>query len=94
VVQNGGLHLIKIELEVKLKMIPIQAQPVKRPDIIAPHLAVDVIHDVELPEDAIPPLSAIRFALLHGANYNDPASFQSRSYQQIKSSWGRGSVFK
>ncbi|WP_347238704.1 cyanobactin biosynthesis system PatB/AcyB/McaB family protein [Anabaena sp. FACHB-1391] len=31
-------------------------------------------------------LVSIRMDLLHGANYNDPAAFQNRSYQQIKSS--------
>lgn len=70
-------------------MIPKQAKPVKRPDVIAPHLVVDVINDaatVLSDPSAIPSLSVIRLELLHGANYNDPASFQSRSYQKIKSS--------
>ncbi|WRH67766.1 MAG: hypothetical protein RSE13_05370 [Planktothrix sp. GU0601_MAG3] len=31
-------------------------------------------------------LLAIRLKLLHGANYNDPAAFAHRSYQQLKSS--------
>jgi cyanobactin biosynthesis protein (PatB/AcyB/McaB family) len=78
-------------------MIPKQAKPVKRPDVIALHLVVDVINDAapRLSDPAaISTLSGIRLALYHGANYNDPAAFQSRSYQQIKSSWGCGSFLK
>lgn len=35
-------------------------------------------------------LMAIRIDLLHGANFNDPAAFQYRSYQQLKTSCGCG----
>ncbi|WP_313959083.1 cyanobactin biosynthesis system PatB/AcyB/McaB family protein [Umezakia ovalisporum] len=48
--------------------------------MIYPHRCVDVIHG------RVEDLVHIRMDLLHGANYNDPAAFQNRSYQQIKSS--------
>lgn len=44
----------------------------------------DVIHG------RVEDLVSIRMDLLHGANYNDPAAFQYRSYQQFKSSCGCG----
>ncbi|BAZ84287.1 cyanobactin biosynthesis system PatB/AcyB/McaB family protein [Dolichospermum compactum] len=47
-------------------------------------LGEDVIHG------RIEDLVSIRMDLLHGANYNDPAAFQNRSYQQIKSSCSYG----
>jgi cyanobactin biosynthesis protein (PatB/AcyB/McaB family) len=62
--------------------LPKLSPPVKRPDIIYPHRAVDVIHG------EIEDLVKIRMKLLHGANYNDPAAFEYRSYQKIKSSCG------
>lgn len=58
--------------------LPKQAAPVKRPDIIYPHRAVDVVHGTG--EE----LLAIRMHLLHGANFNDPPQFQFRSYEQLK----------
>lgn len=50
--------------------LPIQARPVKRPEIIEPYKTVDVTN-------AAPPgnkysLLNIRIDLLHGANYNAP----------------------
>jgi cyanobactin biosynthesis protein (PatB/AcyB/McaB family) len=60
--------------------LPNLSPPVKRPDIIYPHRSVDVIHGTEAE------LLHIRLQLLHGANYNDPAAFVNRSYQQLKSS--------
>ncbi len=60
--------------------LPKLSRPVKRPDIIYPHHAADVIHGT------VEDLVSIRMKLLHGANYNDPAAFQYRSYQQLKSS--------
>jgi len=62
--------------------LPKQSPPVKRPDIIYPHRSVDVIHGRE--EDLV----SIPMDLLHGANYNDPAAFAYRSYDQLKSSCG------
>lgn len=64
--------------------LPKLSPPVKRPDIIYPHRSVDVIHG------RVEDLVSILMDLLHGANYNDPAAFQNRSYQQIKSSCGYG----
>lgn len=60
--------------------LPKLSPPVKRPDIIYPHKSVDVIHGT--PEDLV----AIRMDLMHGANYNDPAQFQHKSYRQIMGS--------
>jgi cyanobactin biosynthesis protein (PatB/AcyB/McaB family) len=64
--------------------LPLLSPPVQRPDIIYPHRAVDVIHG------RVEDLVGIRMDLLHGANYNDPAAFANRSYQQFKSSCGCG----
>lgn len=56
---------------------PKQAPPVKRPHFIQPALTVDVENgDLE-------DLVHIRMDLLHGANYNDPAVFAQRSYNQV-----------
>ncbi|CBN56373.1 MULTISPECIES: cyanobactin biosynthesis system PatB/AcyB/McaB family protein [Kamptonema] len=62
--------------------LPNLSPPVKRPDIIHPHQAVDVIHGT------VEDLVRIRMDLLYGANFNDPAAFAHRSYQQVKSSSG------
>lgn len=60
--------------------LPKQSPPVKRPDLIQPHEAVDVVHgDVEA-------LVNVRMKLLHGANFNDPAAFHYRTYNQLKTS--------
>jgi cyanobactin biosynthesis protein (PatB/AcyB/McaB family) len=64
--------------------LPKLSPPVKRPDIIHPHQAVDVIHGT------VEDLVHIRMDLLYGANYNDPAAFAYGSYQQFKSSCGFG----
>ncbi|WP_228051735.1 cyanobactin biosynthesis system PatB/AcyB/McaB family protein [Sphaerospermopsis aphanizomenoides] len=78
----GDIAVSKIQnLQSKIDMrLPKLSPPVKRPDIIYPHRSVDVIHG------RVEDLVHIRMDLLHGANYNDPAAFQNRSYQQIKSS--------
>lgn len=60
--------------------LPKLSPPVKRPDIIYPHQAVDVIHGT------VEDLVQIRMDLLYGANFNDPAAFAYRSYHQVKSS--------
>ncbi|MEG4207990.1 cyanobactin biosynthesis system PatB/AcyB/McaB family protein [Microcoleus sp. Pol7_A1] len=62
--------------------LPKLSPPVKRPDIIHPYRAVDVIHGT------VEDLVRIRMDLLYGANFNDPAAFAYRSYQQLKSSSG------
>jgi cyanobactin biosynthesis protein (PatB/AcyB/McaB family) len=64
--------------------LPKLAPPVKRPDIIHPHRSVDVIHGT------VEDLVRIRMDLLYGANFNDPAAFAYRSYDQLKSSSGCG----
>ncbi|MCU0546306.1 MAG: cyanobactin biosynthesis system PatB/AcyB/McaB family protein [Oscillatoriaceae cyanobacterium Prado104] len=43
-----------------------------------PHRAVDVVNGT------VEGLVRVRMKLLHGANFNDPAAFEHRSYQQIK----------
>jgi len=61
-----------------MKRLPIQAPPVKRPDLIQPHTAVDVEHGTA--EDLV----SIRSRLTHGANYNDPPALRMPDYQQMK----------
>ncbi|CDM96168.1 MAG: cyanobactin biosynthesis system PatB/AcyB/McaB family protein [Limnospira sp. PMC 1291.21] len=56
---------------------PKQSAPVKRPHFTQPALAVD------LEDGEIEDLVHIRMDLLHGANYNDPAVFAPRSYNQV-----------
>lgn len=51
---------------------PVLAPPVRRGEVLHPHRCVNV-HD-GTPEE----LFAIRMALLHGANYNDPPYFRFR----------------
>ena len=67
--------------------LPKQAAPVKIPDIISPHLAVDVEHGRG--QDLV----AIRMDLMHGANYNDPAPYNYPTYNQIMSSGWGGNYF-
>lgn len=56
---------------------PKQSPPVQRPHFVQPGICVDVENG--RPEDLV----AIRIDLLHGANYNDPAVFAQRSYNQV-----------
>lgn len=56
---------------------PILSKPVKRPHFIDPSTCVDVVHG------ARDNLLSVGIALIHGANHNDPARFESPSYQQI-----------
>ncbi|TVU52641.1 MAG: cyanobactin biosynthesis system PatB/AcyB/McaB family protein [Arthrospira sp. PLM2.Bin9] len=63
---------------------PKQSAPVKRPHFIQPALAVD------LEDGEIEDLVHIRMDLLHGANYNDPAVFAQRSYNQVMHSGWSG----
>lgn len=53
----------------KASMLPVQAAPVRRPELVLPHQTLDVVNGD--PED----LFYARIYLLHGANYNDPAGF-------------------
>ena len=57
--------------------LPKQVPPVKRPHFTQPALAVDVVNG--RPQDLV----AIRMDLLHAANYNDPAAYVSRNYNQV-----------
>jgi cyanobactin biosynthesis protein (PatB/AcyB/McaB family) len=82
----------------KTMRLPILAAPVKRFDVtqgtikrddpesvyIYPHRTVDVTLGTTAD------LVAIRIDLLHGANFNDPAAHQHRTYQQFKSSCAYG----
>jgi cyanobactin biosynthesis protein (PatB/AcyB/McaB family) len=57
---------------------PIQAKPVKRPELIQPHTTVDVEYrDAE-------GLVSIRSRLTHGANYNDPPALRVPTYHRVK----------
>jgi cyanobactin biosynthesis protein (PatB/AcyB/McaB family) len=56
---------------------PKQAPPVERPHFIQPATCVDVENGT------LESLVHIRMDLLHGANYNDPAVFAQRSYNQV-----------
>lgn len=49
--------------------LPTQAPPVRRPELVEPHLVVDVVHGT--PEQLV----AMRIRLLHGADFNDPAPY-------------------
>ncbi|WP_339380792.1 cyanobactin biosynthesis system PatB/AcyB/McaB family protein [Coleofasciculus sp. FACHB-125] len=44
------------------------------------HEAVDVVHGF------VEELVNVRMKLQHGANYNDPAAFEYRTYNQLKTS--------
>lgn len=48
---------------------PMQAPPVRRPELVHPHRVVDVVHGT--PRQLV----AMRMRLMHGANFNDPAPF-------------------
>ncbi len=65
-----------------LSLLPIQSPPVKRGEIVQPHRAVDVNHGS--PEA----LFAVRMALLHGANYNDPAAFDHAAARRFGCGFG------
>ena len=49
---------------------PPQCAPVRRPDLVAPHRVVDVLHGTKQHQ------IDVRIALMHGANYNDPMCWQ------------------
>ena len=58
--------------------LPIQAKPVKRPELIQPHTTVDVEYrDAE-------GLVSIRSRLTYGANYNDPPALRMPTYVRMK----------
>ena len=61
----------------KTMTLPKQTPPVKRPHFLQPATCVDVEHG------SVESLVSIRMKLLHGANYNDPAAYALRSYNQV-----------
>ncbi|MEV5573892.1 cyanobactin biosynthesis system PatB/AcyB/McaB family protein [Spirillospora sp. NPDC052269] len=68
-------------------LLPIQAPPVKRPELVEPRRTVDVLHGT--PKHLI----NIRMMLTHGANFNDPAPFAPAYMHMRMSAWcsgGRG----
>ncbi len=67
--------------------LPKQSAPVHRPHFVRPGTCVDLENG--LPEDLV----AIRIDLLHGANFNDPAVFAPRSYNQVMHSGRCGSGY-
>lgn len=63
-------------------VMPKQAPPVRRPQLIQPHHAVDVVHGK--PDQLV----AMRIGLMHGANFNDPQSFAYPSMERMRlSAW-------
>ncbi|AFY58673.1 hypothetical protein Riv7116_6331 [Rivularia sp. PCC 7116] len=60
--------------------LPYLSPPVKRPHFMQPATSVD------LENGRLEDLVHIRMDLLHGANYNDPAAFEYRSYNQVMTS--------
>ncbi len=62
--------------------LPPQHPPVKRPDLIHPHRAVDVDRGTETQ------VVKVRIDLLHGANYNDPPYYRHPAYQvMVPTAW-------
>ncbi|RAY11557.1 cyanobactin biosynthesis system PatB/AcyB/McaB family protein [Actinomadura craniellae] len=59
-------------------LLPKQAAPVRRPELIHPHRTVDVVHGT--PEQLI----AMRLRLVHGANFNDPQRFEYPSFDRMR----------
>jgi cyanobactin biosynthesis protein (PatB/AcyB/McaB family) len=58
--------------------LPIQAKPVKRPEMIQPHTTVHVEYrDME-------GLASVRSRLTYGANYNDPPALRIPTYHRVK----------
>ncbi|MGR3624366.1 cyanobactin biosynthesis system PatB/AcyB/McaB family protein [Pseudophaeobacter sp.] len=70
-----------------MALFPILSKPVSRKlfDFVDPTTCVDVWHGEE------DHLISVAIHLIHGANYNDPAVFQSPGYQQVMRS-GAGSA--
>ena len=58
--------------------IPLQAPPINRHDIIAPHSVIDLRHNSR------EQLIGFQMDLLHGANFNDPQPFRVMSYANAK----------
>lgn len=58
--------------------MPPQAPPVRRPELVRPHHAVEITHGT--PEQLV----RVRMALTHGANFNDPPAYTPPSYQRMR----------
>jgi cyanobactin biosynthesis protein (PatB/AcyB/McaB family) len=67
---------------------PRQSPPIKRPDLLQPADFVNLKYG-ELDDGGHPTTESqqalidLRVGLLHGANYNDPAAFSPRGYDQV-----------
>lgn len=59
-------------------LLPKQAPPVRRPELVHPHRTVDVVHGTT------EQLIAMRMRLMHGANLNDPQCFAYASFERMK----------
>ena len=59
---------------------PILSRPVKRPHFVDPSTCVDLVHG------NVDDLFSTSLALVHGANYNDPAPFEWPGAGQVMSS--------
>lgn len=59
-------------------LLPKQSPPVRRPGLVHPHRAVDVVHGT--PEQLV----AMRIRLIHGANFNDPQAFEYPSFDRMR----------
>lgn len=57
--------------------LPSQAPPVRRPQLVEPHLAVEVRRGTAHQ------LLRVRMYLLHAANHNDPAPYAPRSPERM-----------
>jgi cyanobactin biosynthesis protein (PatB/AcyB/McaB family) len=60
--------------------LPNLAPPVRRPQLVEPHRTVDLDPSHYLPSQ----LAAVKLALLHGANFNDPPSVAFPTYQRME----------
>jgi cyanobactin biosynthesis protein (PatB/AcyB/McaB family) len=61
-----------------MQHLPPQSRPVRRPDLIVIHRTVEVYHGT--PEQLV----GIRLAMMHGANYNDPAHYVGSTFYGLK----------
>jgi len=61
----------------------MQSVPVKRPEIRAPHEAVESVYGTA--DDLV----RFRMYLVHGANFNDPPAWHFPSYETLKTSGRR-----
>lgn len=59
-------------------LLPRQAPPVRRPDLVEPHTTVDLVHG-EADE-----IADVLIDLLLGANYNDPPAWSPPSYARMQ----------